>query len=76
MPTSSSPYPKLKSFNLTDRQRQVLSAIAGDVHTKEIAHTLGITEKAVAYHWSKIKVKLGVQSKLGAALFVHKNGIK
>lgn len=76
MPTSSSPYPKLKSYNLNSHQNRVLSGIAAGLDTKEIAHKLRLSPKTVEYHWGKLKVKLGVTSKLKAALIARRNGIK
>ena len=76
MPASSSHYPKLKSYNLTDRQWQILRAVANDEGTKEIAHRLKLSPKTVEGHWANLKIKLGVSTKLGAALMIHRNQIK
>jgi len=43
---------------LTDRQREVLRAVAGGLSTKEIASHLGITEASVNTHIRRARMSL------------------
>ena len=54
---------------LTDRQRDVLRAVAAGRTTKEIATELGITERTARTHVSNILGKLELQSRTQAALY-------
>src|SRR5439155_14972263 len=52
---------------LTDRQREVLGAVAGGLSTKEIASHLGITEASVNTHIRRARMSLGVPTRAAAA---------
>src|SRR3954470_6552441 len=52
---------------LTDRQREVLRAVAGGLSTKEIASHLGITEASVNTHIRRARMSLGVPTRAAAA---------
>src|SRR6267142_4235821 len=52
---------------LTDRQREVLRAVAGGLSTKEIAIHLGITEASVNTHIRRARLSLGVPTRATAA---------
>jgi len=51
---------------LTDRQREVLRAVAGGLETKEIALLLGITEATVNTHIRRARTILGAPTRAAA----------
>ncbi|HPH95876.1 MAG TPA: response regulator transcription factor [Anaerolineaceae bacterium] len=51
---------------LTEREREVLAAVAKGERSKEIAFRLGITERTVKAHLASIYNKLGVDSRAAA----------
>jgi DNA-binding NarL/FixJ family response regulator len=54
---------------LTPRERQILGLIAHGAHNKEIARTLGISDKTVRVHCSRIFQRLGVTDRTQAAIW-------
>jgi NarL family two-component system response regulator LiaR len=60
---------------LTERETEVLRALARGLSNKEIAVALFITEKTVKTHVSNILSKLGVPSRTRAALYALKIGL-
>src|SRR5438477_13090645 len=52
---------------LTDRQREVLRAVAGGLSTKEIALLLGISEASVNTHIRRARTILGAPTRAPAA---------
>ncbi len=56
---------------LTERERQVASAVAEGASNKEIARQLGITERTVKAHTGAIFEKLGVRDRMQLSLVVH-----
>ncbi len=54
------------SLELTDREREVLGAVAQGERSKEIAARLHITERTVKAHLTSIYNKLGVDSRAAA----------
>ena len=61
------------NFGLTAREVQITALVVAATSNKEIAHTLGITEKTVKHHLTHIFDKLGVSSRLELALFAINN---
>jgi NarL family two-component system response regulator YdfI len=55
-----------QSANLTDRELEVLKAVARGERSKEIAVQLGISERTVKAHLASIYNKLGVDSRAAA----------
>lgn len=55
--------------DLTERERDVLKAIAGGKNNQEIADSLGIGVKTVKTHVSNIFLKLGVMDRTQAAIY-------
>jgi DNA-binding NarL/FixJ family response regulator len=53
---------------LTRREREVLRLVARDKTDREIARELEIRERTVRAHVSRIILKLGVASRVGAAV--------
>lgn len=56
-------------FELTDRERQVLKSIASGNSNKVIAQKLGITEGTVKVHVKNLLHKLGLRSRVEAAVW-------
>jgi DNA-binding NarL/FixJ family response regulator len=57
---------------LSPREREVLLLVAEDKTDREIARDLGICERTVRAHVSRIISKLGVASRVGAAVAITK----
>lgn len=58
---------------LTNKEIEILSLIARAVENSAIANKLNISEKTVAYHLTHIFIKLGVKSRLEAAIWAKDN---
>ncbi|WP_314355913.1 two-component system response regulator NarL [Pseudomonas rhodesiae] len=56
------------AVELTERERQVLKTIAGGYSNKVIGHKLGITEGTVKVHVKNLLHKLGLRSRVEAAV--------
>ncbi|WNV81923.1 helix-turn-helix transcriptional regulator [Umezawaea sp. Da 62-37] len=54
--------------SLSKREHEVLAVVAEDKTDREIATALGIRERTVRAHVSRIILKLGVASRVGAAV--------
>ncbi|NTV35904.1 MAG: response regulator transcription factor [Anaerolineaceae bacterium] len=52
--------------NLTEREMEVLRAVARGLRSKEIAYQLGISERTIKAHLAAIYFKLGVDSRSAA----------
>jgi DNA-binding CsgD family transcriptional regulator/tetratricopeptide (TPR) repeat protein len=62
-------------FQLTTRERQVLTMLADGRTNKQIAKTLYISEKTAGVHVSHILAKLGVTNRGEAAAIAHRLGL-
>jgi len=60
---------------LTERELEVLQWAAGGLSNKEIAHELDIKERTVEFHVGHILEKLGMRSRVEAALWAKEQGI-
>ncbi len=60
---------------LTEREREVLCALATGLPNKAIARALGISENTVKYHVAAILSKLGAQSRAEAVMEGVRRGI-
>lgn len=60
---------------LTEREIEVLNALARGASNKQIADTLIVSEKTVKAHVSNILSKLGLQSRTQAVLYALRHGI-
>ena len=58
---------------LTPREREVLTGIAEGRSNREIARSLGVSEKTVKAHVSSVLAKLGVQDRTQAAVYAVRN---
>lgn len=57
-----------RTLSLSLREQEVLRLVAQDMTDREIAYRLGIRERTVRAHVSRIILKLGVASRVGAAV--------
>ncbi len=53
---------------LTPREKEVFELLVTGLSTKEIAHTLNISEKTVRNHISNVMQKLGVKGRANAVI--------
>lgn len=60
---------------LTEREVEVLAVVARGRSNREVAATLGISEKTVARHLSNIFGKLGLSTRTAAAAFAYEHGL-
>ena len=60
---------------LTHRERQVLGLVAEGLANKQIARKLGIKEKTVKAHLTRVFSELDVSDRLQAALWVKEHGL-
>ena len=67
--------PPASPFNLTEREKEVLAAVAKGERSKEIAAQLNITERTVKAHLASIYHKLGVDSRAGAIAVASQKGL-
>ena len=65
---------KRPAGGLSDREVEVLTAVADGQRSKEIAVNLGITERTVKAHLASIYNKLGVDSRAAAIAIAAQNG--
>lgn len=63
------------TFDLTEREREVLAAVARGERSKEIALRLKITERTVKAHLASIYNKLGVDSRAAAIAVASQHGL-
>jgi two-component system nitrate/nitrite response regulator NarL len=61
--------PRQPEVELTERERQVLKTIASGHSNKVIGHKLGITEGTVKVHVKNLLHKLGLRSRVEAAVW-------
>jgi len=61
--------------SLTDRELEVLRAVALGERNKEIAYKLGISERTVKAHLTSIYDKFGVDSRAAAVAIATQNGL-
>lgn len=66
---------KVPGGDLTERELEVLRAIARGMANKEIARELGVSEKTVKTHVSNILAKLHLADRTQAALFAVREGL-
>lgn len=73
--SSTHPPQELETVSLTEREREVLQAVAQGERNKEIGYKLGISERTVRAHLENIYAKLGVDSRSGAVVAAAKQGL-
>lgn len=72
---AAAPAPAASAFNLTEREKEVLAAVARGERSKEIALKLNITERTVKAHLASIYQKIGVDSRAGAIALAAQKGL-
>ncbi|EGE41846.1 response regulator [Streptomyces sp. SID4928] len=75
--TAGAPRPPLKARvkELTERETEVLTLIAGGLSNAEISRQLIVAEQTVKTHVGRILVKLGVRDRTQAAVFAYESGL-
>ncbi|MGZ8567132.1 MAG: response regulator [Actinomycetota bacterium] len=63
------------SGDLSDREREVLVLVGSGMANKQIARALGISEKTVKGHLTRVFQAIGVQDRTQAALWAERNGL-
>jgi two-component system nitrate/nitrite response regulator NarL len=72
---SSGEESKRKTFGLTPRELEIVSAVVAGYANREIAEYFKISEDTVKHHLSNIFDKLGVSTRLELALFAVNQGL-
>ena len=65
---------KVDINTLTDREKQVLKLVADGLTNKMVARKLDIAEGTIKVHVKKLLKKLGLRSRVEAAIWMTKNG--
>jgi HD-GYP domain-containing protein (c-di-GMP phosphodiesterase class II) len=69
------PAPSQSPAGLSDREAEVLRLIARGLSNREMADILSISPKTVGHHVQHIYDKLGISTRVGAALFAAQHGL-
>jgi DNA-binding NarL/FixJ family response regulator len=64
-----------KPGSLTERESEVLHLVTDGLTNKQIARQLGVTESTVEFHVGNVLQKLGVTSRVAAAVWAKEHGI-
>jgi DNA-binding NarL/FixJ family response regulator len=67
--------PRTAAYNLTTREREVLTLIADGATNRQIARRLNVSERTARTHVSNILAKLGLASRTQAALWAVREGL-
>jgi DNA-binding CsgD family transcriptional regulator len=69
---------KFRVFNMTKRQQQVIALLEAGYTTRKIAERLNISERAVIYHITQLRRRLGASSRaqIMAMLIIRRNKLK
>lgn len=67
--------PGATSRRLTPREREILQHIADGLSGKQIAHTLGISERTVKFHTGSLLRKLGADNRAQAVALALQRGL-
>jgi DNA-binding CsgD family transcriptional regulator len=64
---------RMEAQELSDRERGVLLGIAADKTYAQIAHDMGVSHETVKSYANRLRAKLGINSKIGLALWAERN---
>jgi DNA-binding NarL/FixJ family response regulator len=67
--------PGRKTGALSRREREVLGLVAGGQSNKQIARSLGITERTVKFHVASVLNKLGAENRAQAVALAGHRGL-
>jgi DNA-binding NarL/FixJ family response regulator len=67
--------PEPVARQITEREREVLAHVHGGLSNKQIAYQLGISEKTVKAHLTRIFERIGVTDRTQAALWAERQGL-
>jgi DNA-binding NarL/FixJ family response regulator len=67
--------PRRDALRLSEREREVLRLVADGMATKQVARSLGITERTVKFHVNSIFHKLGADSRAQAVALAVQRGL-
>jgi two-component system, NarL family, response regulator DegU len=67
--------PFLKSNELTDREKDIVSLLCQELTNKEIGDHLGLSERTVENHRYRILEKLSLKSTIGLVRYAYDSGI-
>jgi DNA-binding CsgD family transcriptional regulator len=69
---------KFRVFKMTKRQQQVIALLEAGYTTRKIAERLNISERAVIYHITQLRRRLGASSRaqIMAMLILRRNESK
>lgn len=73
--TASLRAPRHDQAQLTPREREVIVAVASGATNRQIARTLGLSERTARTHVSNILAKLGLTSRTQAAMWAVREGL-
>jgi pimeloyl-ACP methyl ester carboxylesterase/DNA-binding CsgD family transcriptional regulator len=75
--TGARPGPRASGWpaGLTDREVEILRAVAEGRRSKEVAFALGISVRTVNHHIDHIYEKVGIRNRAGIALFAREHGL-
>jgi two-component system nitrate/nitrite response regulator NarL len=74
-PTKPAPPRPTRKFRLTQREMQVVAAVADGETNKGIAERFRVSEDTVKHHLSSVFDKVGVSSRLELAIFAFTHGL-
>lgn len=72
-PAGGKGMPIAKQPELTDREKELLRGVMADRTYPQIANDMGISLETVKCYSARIRAKLGVESKVGMALWAQKH---
>lgn len=59
--------------SLSEKERTVLKGILRDKTYPQIAHDMGLSHESVKTYASRLRAKLGINTKIGLALFAQRH---